>query len=239
MNLKSKIKKKIEKRIKKFFQILPEYSQELRFKYYKSLGISFSKVLDVGAYIGSWKDMFQKIFPSAEIIMIEANLEKEAILKKKGKCFIALLGEEDNKVIDYYRCSNEEISSGNGVFKENTSFKFFPEKRSTIKLTTLLKDKESYDLIKIDTQGSELPILKGAIPILDNTKFLLLELSIVEYNFNAPSYFEVIEFLKKHNFKLIDMFDMHYRNGSLIQFDGFFINTKFRDLVDLIGSKHI
>ena len=68
---------------RKFLKIVPEYSQEVRLLYYKSLGIKFDKVLDIGAYIGTWKDMFKKIFPESNILMIEANKEKEKILKKK------------------------------------------------------------------------------------------------------------------------------------------------------------
>ena len=162
MSLKTLIKKKIEKKIKKYFKILPQYNQEVRFSYYKTLGINFKKVLDIGAYIGTWKDMFQKIFPEADILMIEANQKKEEILKLKGNYLIALLGSEDEKIVDYYKCENEDISSGNGIFKENTNFKFNSEQRKTIKLSTLLKNEGDFDLIKIDTQGSELNIMRGA-----------------------------------------------------------------------------
>ena len=61
MNLKHLIKKKIEKKIKKYFKIISEYNQEVRFNYYKSLGINFNKVLDIGAYLGTWKEMFEKL----------------------------------------------------------------------------------------------------------------------------------------------------------------------------------
>ena len=61
MNLKHLIKKKIEKKIKKYFKIIPEYKQEVRFNYYKSLGINFNKVLDIDAYLGTWKEMFEKL----------------------------------------------------------------------------------------------------------------------------------------------------------------------------------
>ena len=238
MNFQKIIKKKIEKKIKKYFKIAPEYEQVVRFNYYKSLGIHFNKVLDIGAYLGTWKDMFQKVFPRADILMIEANKEKEKFLKKKGKYFIAVLGAEDEKIVDYYRCENEDISSGNGIFKENTNYKFEPEKRKTIKLTTLLKDSSGFDLIKIDTQGSELSILQGSTEIIEKTKFLLLELSIVEYNFKAPKYLQVIKYLEENNFKLIDIFDLHYRNGSLIQMDGFFINNRFKEIADTLGLVH-
>ena len=99
MSLKDKIKNKIEKKIKKIFKILPEYDQKKRLCYYKSIGINFDRVLDIGAYIGSWKEMFQTIYPNADILMIEGNREKEEILKKKGKYLIALLGSENEKIV--------------------------------------------------------------------------------------------------------------------------------------------
>ena len=239
MSLKDKIKNKIEKKFKKIFKILPEYDQKKRLCYYKSIGINFDRVLDIGAYIGSWKEMFQTIYPNADILMIEANREKEEILKKKGKYLIALLGSEDEKIVDYYKCYDESISSGNGIFKENTKFKFLAEKRKTIKLSSLLNNNTGYDLIKIDTQGSELEIIKGGLDIVANSKFLLLELSIVKYNFNSPNYLEVLSYLCEIGFKLVDIFDLHYRNKSLIQIDGFFINTNFKKLDELVSSKFI
>ena len=236
---KNFIKKKIDKKLRKFLKIVPEYSQEVRLLYYKSLGIKFDKVLDIGAYIGTWKDMFKKIFPESNILMIEANKEKEKILKKKGEYLIALLGSKNDEEIEYFKCEEEEISSGNSVYKENTNYKFIPERRKTITLSTLLKDSSGFDLIKIDTQGSELDILKGGIDIIKQSKFLLLELSIIEYNFKAPTYSEVIRYLEENNFKLVDIFDLHYRNKSLIQIDGFFVNKKFEDIIKLLNNRHI
>jgi len=239
MWLKNLIKKKIQKKLRKYLKFVPEYKQEVRLLYYKSLGIKFDKVLDIGAYLGTWKDMFEEIFPESKILMIEANREKEKILKTKGEYLIALLGSRDDEYIDYYKCTNEDISSGNSVFEENTSYKFEPEKRQTITLSTLLNDSSGFDLIKIDTQGSELNILKGGIEIVKKSKFLLLELSIVEYNSKAPRYQEVIRYLEENGFALVDICDLHYRNKSLIQIDGFFVNKKFEHLTQLLNSQHI
>ena len=58
---------------------------EKRLRFYENHGINFKKILDIGAYNGEWKDAIQKIFPQSEILMIEANQDKEEILKKKGK----------------------------------------------------------------------------------------------------------------------------------------------------------
>ena len=81
--IKLQISKKDALWIKKILKIVPDCDQQLRFNYYKTLGVNFKKVLDIGAYLGTWRDMFQKIFPDAEILMIEANKEKEEVLRKK------------------------------------------------------------------------------------------------------------------------------------------------------------
>ena len=91
-------------------------------------------------------------------------------------------------------------------------------------MPTLLNSNEGYDLIKMDVQGSELDIIKGALPIVKNTDFLLLELQLAEYNKGAPRIEEVISFLKNINFAFIDIFDLIYVNNCLVQIDGFFIN---------------
>ena len=173
-------------------------SQEDRFNFYKKIGIKFNKVLDIGAYEGHWKDMFKSIYPNSEVLMIEANKDKEKILKNKGKYFIGLLGSEDNKLVDYYKCNTPKTpDTGNSVFLENTSHSFISEKRKTIKLTSVPNILDKYDLIKMDVQGSELEIIKGGLDIIKQSNFLLLELSLIEYNEKVPLANEVMTYLKK------------------------------------------
>jgi FkbM family methyltransferase len=159
--------------------------------------------------------------------MIEANTEKEDILKQIGNYKIALLGSEDNKEVDYYKCK-DGIPTGNSIYKENTTFTFEPEKRKSITLPTLLGSNNGFDLIKMDVQGSELDIIKGALPIIKNTKYLLLELQTYSYNKGAPQIEEVISYLHNLNFGFIDLFDLMYSNNHLIQVDGLFINRNIK-----------
>ena len=62
--------------------------------------------------------------------------------------------------------------------------------------------------------------------VINNTKFLLLELQIIEFNKGAPKFYEVMSFLNKINFEIIDMLDLLYsNNGVLIQIDALFKNN--------------
>jgi FkbM family methyltransferase len=205
-----------------------------RLIFYKNKGINFRNILDIGAYNGSWTQLVKNIFPEANILMVEANTDKENILKKIGNYRIALLSSEENKEVNYYKSTSND-ASGNSIYLENTVYKFIPEKRITTTLKLILPKDAHYDLIKMDVQGSELDIIKGGLDIIKKSKFLLLELQIFEYNKNAPMISDVLTFLKKINFDLVDIFDLLYSStGSLIQLDGLFINRDFYDRKDNI-----
>ena len=197
---------------------------EKRFSFYKRNGLNFKKVLDIGAHNGEWKALFQNIFPDSDILMIEANKDKEEILKKKGKYIIEVLGSEDDKEVDYYKCMDDRIDTGNSIFLEQTNMEFQPEKRKTKRLCSVINSKEKFDLIKLDVQGSELEIIEGGKEIIKNASFLLIELSVQNYNKGAPKYLEIVNKLIDYNFELIDIFDLNYRNDVLIQFDAIFKN---------------
>ena len=200
-----------------------------RLRFYKSKGINFKNVLDIGACNGSWSLLVKSIFPGVNILMLEANNDKEHILKKIGNYKIALLSSEANKEVNYYKSLSDD-ASGNSIYLENTNYKFIPEKRITTTLKLIVPKDVNYDLIKMDVQGSELDIIKGGLDIIKKTKFLLLELQIFEYNKDAPMLSEVLTYLKNINFDLVDVFDLLYSSsGSLIQIDGFFVNRDFYD----------
>lgn len=223
--------RKIKRLLKSSFSKKFDSELEKRLKFYEKNGARFKKILDIGAYNGEWKDKFQKIFPESEILMIEANKDKEVILKKKGKYIIELLGSEDNKEVNFFKCNDDRIDTGNSIYLENTSMKFIPEVRKTKRLSSVVNKDEKFDLIKIDVQGSEIDVIEGGKNIIKNSNFLIIEMSLQNYNEGAPKLLEVINNLNKNNFELIDLIDRNYRNDILVQVDGIFKN-KDKDLIN-------
>lgn len=81
----------------------------------------------------------------------------------------------------------------------------------------------------MDVQGAELDIIKGGLPIIKNSKYLLLEMQLLMFNKGAPRIEEVISYLHSIGFKFIDIFDFIYEGSQdLIQIDGLFINGNIK-----------
>jgi len=199
-------------------------SHPRRLAYLRSTGVQLSRVLDLGAFEGNWTKLIKGLYPQAQVIMVDANTGKEDFLRPLGNFHIAVLGDEDGREVDYYKCQDGDAGSGNSIYRENTAFSFAPEKRKCITLSTLLGSADGFDLIKMDVQGAELDVIRGGLPIVRNSRYLLLELQTHNYNLGAPHFEEVVSFLNGEGFGVVDIVDLMYAGDKLIQVDVLFRN---------------
>ena len=204
-------------------------SQEGAFNTLKFLGWLPKTCIDVGAYHGSWATMFRTVFPTSKVLMIEGQLSKEVILKKEAdndpiNLFfeIALLGATEGKEVSFV-----EMETGSSVFEESSPYS---RVKRNVKLQTLDSLLENYphfkeaNAIKLDTQGYELEVLKGASNLLKTLEVILLEVSLVQINKGAPSFLEVVDWLNTRQFKLFDFCSqIRRKDGVLWQTDLMFI----------------
>jgi FkbM family methyltransferase len=107
------------------------------------------------------------------------------------------------------------------------------EKVSMITLDSFFEGKKlgsfRAPLLKLDVQGFELEVLKGAISLLPKIKLIQSELSFLQLYEGGPLYDEVFSFMKKNNFEIYTLMP-GFRDpdsGRMLQADGIFINTKF------------
>lgn len=214
--------------LKRILNLLRPAKQRLshrkRLGYLKASGFEIRRVLDLGAFEGNWTKLLREVYPSAQVVMVDANADKERLLRALGDCRIAVLGDADGREIDYYKCLDGDAGSGNGIYRENTAFSFAAEKRKCVTLSTLLGSPEGFDLIKMDVQGAELDVIRGGLPIVINSRYLLLELQTHNYNLGAPHFEEVVAFLHGHGFGVVDIVDLMYSGDKLIQVDVLFRN---------------
>jgi FkbM family methyltransferase len=192
-----------------------------------------SFVVDVGAYRGEWARTAASIFPDARILMVEANPEQapylaetSSVIGKRARYVQQLLGPEAKQNVTFYQL---QTGTGSSVLEELTSF---DRKAIAISMDTLdhLLAQEPHSLpllIKLDVQGFELEILKGARNALQEAEVVVLETSLLPYNKGAPSFAEVVAFMSEAGFSAYDITDMLRRqtDGVLFMLDVMFVKT--------------
>ncbi len=177
-----------------------------------------SRILDIGANIGQFHTIAKREFPSSFIFSIEASAECEPSLKAiTDNYYIGMLAK-DNSEYKFYKRKQDPTCTGNSFYKELTQFYSDDQldilNERGIKLDDLFEEDSEFDLIKIDTQGSELDIITGGINLCKKAKGILLEVSITQYNEGAPLYEEVLEFMKGIDFTPVEVLDESRNHGS-------------------------
>jgi FkbM family methyltransferase len=180
-------------------------------------------VLDIGANVGNYSRTVKYFFPNMRILMIEANPYCEESLKNTGIDYRIACLSDTEKEVEFYIDNDKDIGTGASYYLENTHH--YSQKRFIRRNTELLDnvvDDQSFDFIKMDTQGSEVDIIKGGYSVIDKTKFISIEMSLIEYNFNSPQKDEVVSFMESCGFYPNLLVEEHYSKGELIQEDWIF-----------------
>jgi FkbM family methyltransferase len=115
------------------------------------------------------------------------------------------------------------VSSNNGESSSIFDFKdhadIYPSvkeaariKMRTISLPNMMTkynlDADKYDFLVMDIQGAEMHALRGMGDMINKFKFIVLEVSIFELYASQGTFNDVLEFLMKRGFSLIDL-EMH------------------------------
>ncbi len=105
------------------------------------------------------------------------------------------------------------MESGSSVLSERSPLERIVESRSLRRLDSILGEIEAPALLKVDTQGYELEVLKGSISILRSIDAILLEVAIIEINEGAPLVHEVLGHMKSIGFVTYDLLEIHRRRS--------------------------
>ena len=160
----------------------------------QSFGFNPQNILDIGANKGRWSlEVNKKVFPKFYFTLIEPieyqDLEKISRKLNNFKVLNVLLDHIERKVTWY-----EKRNTGDSMFKENTGY--FDDcieiEKTTSTLDNIFNKNNVFDLIKIDCQGAELPILKGGKKLIQHADVIILELPFMgEYNIGVPGFLSI------------------------------------------------
>lgn len=185
-------------------------------------------VFDVGANIGQTIDMILGQFPQAQIIAFEPSSDVFEKLKitHGHRCKqihnIALGGQNGVCELTQY-----EKSVFNSLLKLKPSeCHNLPEVKEVGTEQVMVRTLDSFvfecgveelDLLKIDTQGFDLEVLRGAENLLASGKVkrVLVELNFFQMYASEADALTIINFLKERHFHLVDLYEKN-RHGRLI-----------------------
>ncbi len=185
----------------------------------KLTGFQPKTVLDLGAHHGKWTEVAREVWPDAAYTMVDA-IEYEEPKRLRIPYHNAVLNDIVTDVPWY-----EEKNTGDSMFKENTTY-FKDTKPMTRRSTTLdiMFAGKTFDFIKIDCQGAEIPILKGGPAVIQDTEVILLEIPFAgQYNVGVPDFQKHIAFMDSIGFAPFDVAEQHRWGMYLIQIDIVFV----------------
>lgn len=188
------------------------------------------RILDIGSRVGEFYQICKNTYPSSYYFLIEGNKFCDPYIKKLEVDYAIELLSDSTKQIEFYLNNKDILSTGSSYYREcNTDYfsgdNLIKDVRTTTTLNDMFTEDSVFDLIKIDTQGSELDIIKGGLNLINNSKGLLLECSLTNCNENAPLFDTVKEYLESINFHQKEILDNHYYKNEIVQIDVLFVKN--------------
>ena len=195
-------------------------------------GLQPKTIIDVGAASGT--PALYEVFPEARHLLIEPLEEyiphlNSLVSKLERSEYItaAATATPANVVINVH-----PDFVGSSLYKEDEDSDVNGVERTipgmTLDQICAERKTEGPYLIKIDTQGSELEVLKGTQTVLKDTEFVLMEVSFFEFFKGGPQIYDCMTFMKELGFVSYDIFDLQYRllDGAMSQVDIAFVHEQ-------------
>lgn len=190
-------------------------------------------VIDGGAYEGNWTQDLLEVFPNTRVLMLEAQAAKLPHLKKiieqnyNVQFHQGVLSAQEGKRVIFKE--NETASHVEGVVEGGEG----GVSSETLDGIIIRRGLGFPDFIKLDVQGYELEVLKGAAESMVHAEFCLLEVSLLNIG-NEPLVIEVINYMDQRGFQSYDICQLMRRpyDQALYQIDLLFIRKNSRFIKD-------
>lgn len=184
-------------------------------------------MLDIGAAHGHFSDFFLTIFPDAKVTAIECNeLDRHYLDPKPYDTRFACLGAEPCTKT-FYLNPDDPVGGGSSFYRENTYAFTDPVEREKEIVTLDSLELGPFEFIKLDTQGSEVDVIKGGEETIKQARFLLIECSFLDYNHGGCLIDDVIKETQRLGFRMLDTFGPqnggHTWNDRRVQVDVLFV----------------
>ena len=223
------MKKIIKRIIKKFGYTLKKVNTDapilntngknyLLFNFYntlKKMGFTPNHIVDIGANHGTWTREALHYFPDAYYTLLEPqNWLKDSfqdILDANSKVQFHPVGAGENEGSFQFTIVDRDDSCSFRYSHEEAKAAGF--KQIEIPVVTLngLMSKSEWpipDIIKIDAEGLDIEVLKGASDFFGKTEIFMVEAGVVNKVFDN-SLLKLINFMDEKNYRLFEITDLN------------------------------
>lgn len=202
----------------------PEEFLELRHR-----GYAPRSLLDIGAHLGGFTRSVQEVFPDCVPTLVEPNPHCHAALAAMGVELHGVAASSEAGEAELNLTREWPQSTGASLYRENTAF-FRDEVLERVRIPKAPLDElfagRRFDFVKIDTQGSELDVLRGGQQVLRQADYILVEISLVEFNQGGAPAEAVFAALAEIGFRQAEVKEFHrlrgVMDGNLLQMDFLF-----------------
>jgi FkbM family methyltransferase len=215
----------------------PRAYTALRWRRFLAQGFVPKVFYDIGANdpfsLEGQQTVLKPLMPQTRFFLLEAMAKHEPQLERSGEPYaIVVLGQEDGAEKTFYESAAYAPGTGDSYYLERTAAysaeAVRPSRQITRRLDSLVEERAwpLPDFIKLDTQGSELDILRGAGKCLAHASALQIECNVLNYNEGAPMLPEVLQFMQSAGFRLYDIVQLHFTpQRQLLQTDMIFVRA--------------
>ncbi|MCK5857895.1 MAG: FkbM family methyltransferase [Abyssibacter sp.] len=202
--------------------------------------LDIGAVIDVGANQGQFARLISGFFPHAQLYCFEPLPDQFEQLSAWGgtqdgrvHSFQVALGDQEGQV--EMRLHEQHTPSSSLLAATDTCHQLYPQTRAermvSVRVSTL--DRELADvverlpprvLLKLDVQGFEDRVLRGAERVLDKCKAVVLEVCIDPLYEGQADFFSLAGMLQKSGFRYAGNLDQAYgEDGRVVYLDAVFV----------------
>jgi FkbM family methyltransferase len=200
------------------------------FTHIKSKGFNPTTVIDVG--VATDTEELYVHFPEAKYLFVEPLAEFEPSLQNLCRQFpgshymLAAAGAEDGEITFNVGPSLGDSSIYQTLESRDGAYEMHKRTVPQYRLDTLWEALElsGPTLLKVDVQGAELEVLKGATAIMDQFEVIVLECGMIETLIGQPIFHEYVAYLAERDFVVYDIIHTGFSDiGLLAQIDLVFV----------------
>lgn len=183
-----------------------------------------STIIDVGVAYGT-PELYER-FPNARLVLVEPNHQFHGFIRgnllshRKGVLYTAAAGSSNCVTTVNLEDTKTSLLSRTALTERSVGKSAGTAEIVVAPLDDILSDEliEPPSILKIDTEGYELEVLRGAGETLAKVDYVMAEVSVMRRFEESYSFTELLRYLERYNFRPTRILTAPVDSNGLIRF---------------------